>query len=67
MAKSKKAAEVTQDEVVSVSPATFSDELKATLVKYPHIDCVYVDEEGNWHLAAKPGYTAHSRESILNG
>lgn len=66
MAKSKKAAEVTQDEV-SVPAVSFNDELKATLVKYPHIDCVYVDEEGNWHLAAKPGYTAYSRESILNG
>lgn len=67
MAKSKKTAEVTQEEVVEKAAVSFSDELKATLVKYPHIDCVYVDEEGNWHLAAKPGYTAYSRESILNG
>lgn len=68
MAKSKKAAEVAADEVVKgESSVQFSEELKATLEKYPHIDCVYVDDKGNWHFAAKPGYTAYDREAILNG
>lgn len=50
----------------SVSPK-YNEELVATLVKYPHIDCVYIDEQGNWHFAQKPGLAAVSREDILNG
>lgn len=46
---------------------SINEELKATLVKYPHIDCVYMNEQGDWHFAAKPGFTAFSREQILNG
>lgn len=42
-------------------------ELKATLIKYPHIDCVWMNEEGTWYFAEKPGFTAFSREDILNG
>lgn len=49
------------------SAPKYNKELLATLRKYPHIDCVYIDEEGNWHFAQKPGLAAVSREDILNG
>jgi hypothetical protein len=42
-------------------------ELKATLVKYPHINCVWMDESGTWFFAEKPGFTPYDREQILNG
>jgi hypothetical protein len=45
----------------------YNEELVATLKKYPHIDCVYINEEGNWHFAEKPGFSPVSREEILNG
>lgn len=67
MAKSKKQTEPIESENVQPATPKFSEELVATLVKYPHIDSVYIDEEGNWHFAAKPGFTAISREDILNG
>ena len=45
----------------------YNKELVATLKKYPHINCVFVDDEGNWHFAEKPGFYPVSREEILNG
>lgn len=42
-------------------------DLQKTLEKYPHIDCVWMDENGTWFFAEKPGFTAYSREQILNG
>jgi hypothetical protein len=45
----------------------YNKELVATLKKYPHIHCVFVDDEGNWHFAEKPGFYPVSREDILNG
>lgn len=45
----------------------YNEELVATLKKYPHIHCVFIDEEGNWHFAEKPGFSPVSREDILNG
>lgn len=45
----------------------FSDHLKATLAKHPHINCAWVNEKGEWHYSAKAGFKAYSREEILNG
>lgn len=42
-------------------------DLHSTLEKYPHINCVWMDEQGNWFFCEKPGFTAYSREEILNG
>jgi hypothetical protein len=72
MARPKKQIEPIENDSIepiendSVSPK-YNKELVATLVKYPHINCVYMDKEGNWHFAEKPGFTAISREDILNG
>lgn len=49
------------------SQTGINPELVATLEKCPHINCVWMDEEGNWFFAEKPGFTAYSRERILNG
>lgn len=50
-----------------VSHLKVNEELRYTLEKYPHIDCVWVDENGNWLFCERPGFTAYSREQILNG
>lgn len=68
MARPKKNQQSVSENIEQPSaPSKYSKELVATLNKYPHIDCVYVDEEGNWHFAQKPGLFAISREEILNG
>lgn len=45
----------------------FSEDLKATLVKYPHILNVWVNEKGEWYYSNKAGFISYSREEILNG
>lgn len=45
----------------------FSDHLKATLEKNPHITNAWVNEKGEWYYSAKAGFTSYSREEILNG
>lgn len=46
----------------------FSEDLKGTLEKHPHINCVWINEAGDtWHYNARPGFTAYSREEILKG
>lgn len=45
----------------------FSDHLRGTLEKHPHINCVWVNEKGDWHYSAKAGFRPYSREEILNG
>lgn len=68
MAKKKTEVDVNEvDEVVSVETKQINEELKSTLEKYPHIDCIWMNEAGNWHFSDKPGFTAYSREEILNG
>jgi hypothetical protein len=57
----------TEKTVLNTVPAEINEELKATLEKYPHIDCVWMNEQGNWYFSDKPGFTAYSREEILNG
>jgi hypothetical protein len=67
----KQAEQIPQDDVNDALQFTdgpeISDELKTTLIKYPHINCVWMDDDGNWFFAEKPGFTPHSREQILNG
>ena len=49
------------------SSVGFSDHLKATLAKHPHINNAWVNDKGEWHYSAKAGFTSYSREEILNG
>jgi RNA:NAD 2'-phosphotransferase (TPT1/KptA family) len=68
MPKEKKSTQSVSENIEQPSALSkYSKELVATLKKYPHIDCVYIDEEGYWHFAQKPGLFAISREEILNG
>ena len=72
MGRPKKQAEpnplANVDDALPFSDGPFiHPELKATLEKYEHIDCVWMDENGTWFFAEKPGFTAYSREQILNG
>lgn len=62
-----KADEVKSEEIKPVSKASFSEELVKTLQEHSHINCAWVNEEGVWFFAEKPGFTAYSREEILNG
>lgn len=60
--------EEVQSPVESPKPSgDFSEDLKATLVKYPHILNVWVNEKGEWHYSNKAGFVSYSREEILNG
>ncbi|MEI8111173.1 MAG: hypothetical protein WCH59_09310 [Chitinophagia bacterium] len=43
------------------------EDLKETLEKFPYIDCVWLNENGDWLFCDRPGFTAYSREQILNG
>lgn len=45
----------------------FSEDLKATLKNYPHINNVWVNAKGEWHYGKKAGFVSYSREEILNG
>jgi hypothetical protein len=55
------------DAAIMAQSTAINPELKSTLEKYPHIDCVWMNEDGTWFFADKPGFTAYSREQILNG
>ena len=62
------AEEVIQPPVKAAKPSgKFSEHLKATLVKHPHINNAWVNEKGEWHYSAKAGFKSYSREEILNG
>lgn len=45
----------------------FPEALVATLKEHSHIQNAWVNEEGVWFFAEKPGFTSFSREEILNG
>lgn len=49
------------------SSSSFSDDLKGTLEKHPHINNVWVNDKGEWYYSKKAGFTSYSREEILNG
>ena len=55
------------DELPFSDTPAIDPELKATLEKYPHINCVWMNESGTWFFAEKPGFTPYDREQILNG
>ena len=60
-------AELAPVENYEQSSIEYDEKMVATLKKYPHIHCVYFDEEGNWYFIEKPELLAISREDILNG
>ncbi len=43
------------------------EHLVAVLEQYPHVHTVFVNEEGEYFFQERPGYTAYTREDILNG
>lgn len=59
--------EQVQEDSAPASINGYNADLVATLEKYPHIDCVFINENGEWHFAEKAGFTAVTREQILNG
>lgn len=43
------------------------EQLKAVLNAQPHVHTIHVNEAGEWFFMEKPGFTAYTREDILNG
>lgn len=55
------------DYVKPAAKGKFPEALVATIKEHKHINCAWVSENGEWHFAEKPGFTAYSREDIING
>jgi hypothetical protein len=45
----------------------FPAALVETIKEHNHINCAWVNDNGEWYFADRPGFTAYSREEIING
>jgi len=59
--------EISNHEYKAPGKVSFPEALVKTLKEHAHINCAWVNEDGVWFFAEKPGFTAYSREEILNG
>lgn len=67
MAKTKKSDAPEQDQPSVGAGIPNIENLKAVLENHPHVHTIFVNENGEWFFAPRPGFEPYEREDIFNG